>query len=28
MELSENIGRLAKPMAAEEIVDEIEKLIA
>lgn len=27
-ELSENIGRLAKPLAAEEIVNEIEKLIA
>ncbi len=26
--LSENIGKLGKPMAAEEIVDEIEKLIA
>lgn len=26
--LSENIGRLGKPLAAEEIVDEIEKLIA
>lgn len=26
--LSQNIGRLGRPMAAEEIVDEIEKLIA
>jgi UDP-N-acetylglucosamine--N-acetylmuramyl-(pentapeptide) pyrophosphoryl-undecaprenol N-acetylglucosamine transferase len=26
--LSQNIGRLGRPTAAEEIVDEIEKLIA